>query len=317
MDKLSPIKQVATGIIRILGLNPGPFTLEGTNTYLFGEGERRLLVDTGDGEQPRYYELLKQCLGSSRIDRILLTHWHPDHIGGVNRLLDMPELVTTHCVVYKNKNPTTDNRDDVKANLAQAISQNRLYDISDKQTFDVDGIRLQAIYTPGHTDDHMSFVVGSSNAQVEVGKQLLVTGDLVLGRGTTIVYNLQEYMQSLHRTLHIRPAMLLPGHGPIISGSDGDTPNAVRIIEGYIAHRNMRERQIIDVLGSPPPDAPPMPRNGGWKLEEITSAVYTDITDPKIIIAAQHNTRLHLDKLLDDGMAKKAGDLWMLIDNLI
>ncbi|KAJ2820993.1 Beta-lactamase-like protein 2 [Coemansia erecta] len=317
MDKLSPIKQVATGIVRILGLNPGPFTLEGTNTYLFGEGERRLLVDTGDGEQPRYYELLKQCLGSSRIDRILLTHWHPDHIGGVNRLLDMPELVTTHCAVYKNKNPTTDNRDDVKANLAQAISQNRLYDISDKQTFDVDGIRLQATYTPGHTDDHMSFVVGSSNAQVEVGKQLLVTGDLVLGRGTTIVYNLQEYMQSLHRTLHIRPAMLLPGHGPIISGSDGDTPNAVRIIEGYIAHRNMRERQIIDVLGSPPPDAPPMPRKGGWKLEEITSAVYTDITDPKIIIAAQHNTRLHLDKLLDDGMAKKAGDLWMLIDNLI
>ncbi|KAJ2176817.1 hypothetical protein GGF45_003531, partial [Coemansia sp. RSA 551] len=169
------------------------------------------------------------------------------------------------------------------------------------QTFEVGDVRLQATYTPGHTDDHMAFIVTNNNADVAVDERLLVTGDLVLGRGTTIVYNLQQYMSSLDRVLGIRPTMLLPGHGPIISGSKDDTPNAVRVIEGYIAHRNMREQQIIAVLASSPPNAPPIPRNGGWRLEEVTSAVYTDITDPRIIIAAQNNTRLHLNKLLFEG----------------
>ncbi|KAJ1756237.1 hypothetical protein LPJ58_003843, partial [Coemansia sp. RSA 1591] len=169
------------------------------------------------------------------------------------------------------------------------------------QTFEVGDVRLQATYTPGHTDDHMAFIVTNNNADVAVDERLLVTGDLVLGRGTTIVYDLQQYMNSLDRVLGIRPTMLLPGHGPIISGSKDDTPNAVRVIEGYIAHRNMREQQIIAVLARSPPNAPPIPRNGGWRLEEVTSAVYTDITDPRIIIAAQNNTRLHLNKLLFEG----------------
>ncbi|KAJ1759271.1 Beta-lactamase-like protein 2 [Coemansia sp. RSA 1752] len=182
------------------------------------------------------------------------------------------------------------------------------------QTFEVGDVRLQATYTPGHTDDHMAFIVTNNNADVAVDERLLVTGDLVLGRGTTIVYDLQQYMNSLDRVLGIRPTMLLPGHGPIISGSKDDTPNAVRVIEGYIAHRNMREQQIIAVLARSPPNAPPIPRNGGWRLEEVTSAVYTDITDPRIIIAAQNNTRLHLNKLLFEGRVNTDGDLWMFVN---
>ncbi|PIA14238.1 Metallo-hydrolase/oxidoreductase [Coemansia reversa NRRL 1564] len=324
MDKFAPIQKIAKGIVRVLGMNPGPFTLEGTNTYLIGDGERRVLVDTGDGEHPEYFNLLKQCLGSNnRIDRILLTHWHPDHIGGVSRLLDMHDIVTRSCTVYKYQNEATDSVDPVRDMLALARERDQLRNISDLQVFEVDSLRLQAVFTPGHTEDHTSFTI-TTNSKPEEPTQdidcettlecLLLTGDLILGRGTTTVHELRLYMESLRRMLAMRPSMLLPGHGPIISGEEQGRYNAVRVIEEYIEHRNMRERQIVEVLArQPPAGKPPSPRNGGWLLEEVTSAVYTDIIDPKVMLAAQNNTLLHLGKLEQCGQVIKIQNLYHLI----
>ncbi|KAI9502456.1 beta-lactamase-like protein [Coemansia spiralis] len=303
--QLAPIERVSWNIVRVLGLNPGPFTLQGTNTYIIGNGQRRLLVDTGDGAQTEYFDLLRQCLGSSRIDRILLTHWHADHIGGVGRLLN------------------------VMAMLSEAQSKGCLRDITDGQEFKIDGdeLRLKAIFTPGHADDHMVFTIEGEEIKDQpngntVNGPLLITGDLILGQGTTIVYDLQLYMRSLGKVLELAPAALLPGHGPIISsGAVGGKSNAVCAIEWYIEHRKMRERQIIDVLSQTPTRA-----NGGWRLDEVASAIYTDITDPKIIVAAHHNTLLHLKKLLAGGIVKRLEDkdssgehteLWVLIGNKI
>ncbi|KAI8323717.1 Metallo-hydrolase/oxidoreductase [Martensiomyces pterosporus] len=338
MDKLAAVERVSKSIVRVLGLNPGPFTLQGTNTYIVGHGDRRVLIDTGDGAQPEYFSLLKKSLGSGRIDRIILTHWHADHIGGVSRLLDSADIVTPNCAVYKRKDATIDSQETVTRLLASAAKRGRLFDIADAQVFDVEGLRLRAVYTPGHTDDHMALTVDGE--QVGEGQQndmdagpLLLTGDLILGQGTTIVHSLQPYMASLERVLGIRPSALLPGHGPVISGrsrgSDGEErPNSIRVIEGYIEHRNMRERQILAVLGRPPPSSPP--RSRGWLVREITSEVYPDITDPKIVLAAQNNTRLHLHKLLAEGKAQRiasgggdgdgGGDdleLWVLVKQKI
>ncbi|KAI9471309.1 Beta-lactamase-like protein 2 [Coemansia sp. RSA 989] len=307
MNKPTQIQQIAKGVVCVLGLNPGPFTLEGTNTYLFGEGKQRLLVDTGDGKQPKYFDLLRQCLGSdSRISQILLTHWHADHIGGIDNLLAMNDIVTAECSVFKHQTPI--DGDDVSSQLSLAISQNQLHDIADRQVFTCENWNLQAVYTPGHTDDHMSFLVTGESKDEQ---RLLLTGDLVLGRGTTIVDKLTLYMDSLKRIQGIQPTMLLPGHGPVISGRTDGVYNAMRVIDGYIEHRNMRERQIIAVLKTPPPNKPPLPRNGDWKIEEITSVVYPDISDPQIIRAAQNNVRLHLEKLEAEGIVEHR-DLWRL-----
>ncbi|KAJ2162962.1 Beta-lactamase-like protein 2 [Coemansia sp. RSA 552] len=323
VDKAAvPVRRVANGIVRVLGLNPSPFTLDGTNTYLLGNGERRVLVDTGDGEQPGYLDLLKQCLGPrSRIDRILLTHWHADHIGGVERLLDTPEIATADCVVYKHHCAATDEQKGVAAALACA--QGRLLDIADSQVFDVDGaMHLQAVFTPGHTKDHMAFVARNNdgrpfeNEAGGVGGQLVLTGDMVLGRGTTVIQELGPYMDSLRRLLGLGPTALLPGHGPVITGSDGARTNAEAVIQGYLEHRQARENQIVETLGTEPPSHP---RNGRWwwRLEEITQAVYPDIKDPQLIRAAQNNARLHLEKLVDDGRVETTviqdARVWALI----
>ncbi|KAJ2785117.1 Beta-lactamase-like protein 2 [Coemansia javaensis] len=315
-DRAAPVVRVARGVTRVLGLNPGPFTLDGTNTYLLGEGERRLLVDTGDGAQPRYFELLRECLGGSgRIDRILLTHWHGDHIGGVRGLLAMPDLVAPGCTVHKRPAAAADGRDAVRAVLDPVRAQGRLRPIADAEAFDVPGgLRLEAAFTPGHAEDHTAFVLRLPGSE----QRLLLTGDLVLGRGSAVVEDLGPYMDSLRRALAIRPAALLPGHGPTVGGAGdaGDGGEAVRAIEGYIEHRNARERQIVAALARPPP------RAGGWRVDEVAAAVYPDITDPPLVLAARRNTLLHLRKLVRDGRAAErhtadCGDLYSLIESRI
>ncbi|KAJ1949703.1 Beta-lactamase-like protein 2 [Linderina macrospora] len=300
MDKLATVEQISKSILRVLALNPGPFTLQGTNTYVVGNGPRRTLIDTGDGAKPEYLALLRQSLGSSRIDQILLTHWHLDHIGGLSKMLSDSSLTTSDCRTFKNRSPTVDGQQSVTEALAVAVGNNRLFDIRDAQEFCLDGVKIKAVFTPGHTEDHMAFTVD------EGGGPMLVTGDLILGQGTTIVHDLAPYMDSLQRVLGIRPSALLPGHGPVIRG----TGDAVKVIEGYISHRNLRERQILAVL-----DRRTAGSRRAWSVAEITTEVYSDITDPNIILAAQNNVTLHLQKLLAEDRVVRVGvddSLWAL-----
>jgi len=88
MNFVPKISQISPRIIRILGCNPGPMTLQGTNTYLIGTGSKRILLDTGDGLVPEYIDLLSSVLTTNQItlEHIVLTHWHPDHVGGVDEI---------------------------------------------------------------------------------------------------------------------------------------------------------------------------------------------------------------------------------------
>ncbi|PIO77613.1 hypothetical protein TELCIR_00277 [Teladorsagia circumcincta] len=84
-DNLTPIDditQISPNVIRILGQNPGPFTLQGTNTYLVGSNEKMFLIDAGEPDNPRYIDRLREALGVATIEGIICTHWHHDHLGG-------------------------------------------------------------------------------------------------------------------------------------------------------------------------------------------------------------------------------------------
>lgn len=179
---------------------------------MVGQGPKRLLIDTGEGK-PEWLQSLKKVLSDEKasIDQAILTHWHPDHVGGVSDLLQF--LPKTN--IFKNQ--PSDEQSDIK----------------DGQVFTIEGATLRAFHCPGHTVDHMALILDEEDA--------MFTGDNVLGHGTAVFEDLSAYMDSLQRMQHQFSGRAYPGHGPVIE--DGKSK-----IQYYIKHRKEREEQILKVL---------------------------------------------------------------------
>ncbi len=260
----------STRVAVALGLNPGPFTGPGTNTYIIGSGRRRILLDTGQGV-PEYPAVLERCLGDhadgAALDRILLTHAHPDHIGGVEsvraRFGELPLW---------------------KMPLAEQDRGYRVHALADGDVIETEGAELLAIWTPGHARDHLCFYLKEERA--------LFTGDVVLGAGTTVIPrdgDLMDYMDSLRRLLDFDADVIYPAHGPAIKGANAK-------IREYIAHRELREQQILDALAA-----------GPATVTQIVRTIYTDV--PEFLHdAAGVSVEAHLRKLVREGAVVAAGD---------
>lgn len=244
-----------------LGQNPGPFTGPGTNSYLIGSGSRRILLDPGQGEE-RYLAVLEDALersGCDGIQEIVVTHAHPDHIGGVASVLRRFGPLK----VSKKPWPGEDERYGLEIDAIDHGARIHTEDAT-----------LRAIHTPGHAPDHLSFLIEEERG--------LISGDNILGIGTAVIPldtgDLADYMQSLERVLAESPTRIYPAHGPLIE----DGPAKIR---EYIEHRNDRERQILTAL-----DRGPMP------VKEIVSIVYAAY--PKVLhAAAGQSVTQHLMKL--------------------
>ncbi|KAI8939326.1 hypothetical protein NX059_003116 [Plenodomus lindquistii] len=229
---LPTIEKLSSRVIRVLGGNPSKFTLQGTNTYIVGQGPKRILIDTGEGK-PEWIASVKSVLEKEKIaiDTTLLTHWHHDHIQGV------PDLVShsPDIKVYKNE-PHDD-----------------WLDISDGQRFETEGATLRAFHSPGHTTDHMAFILEEEDA--------MFTADNVLGQGTAVFEDLASYMKSLDSMSKAFGGRAYPGHGPVIDNGPA------KILE-YIKHRKQREKQVLDVLAKD--------KEGGWTSMDIVKVIYKD-----------------------------------------
>ena len=243
---------------RVLGLNPGMMTGPGTNTYLVGRRDP-ILIDTGIGV-PEYVPLLDGYLrerGWRAPSRVVLTHRHKDHLGGVKDLhARFPGLPVGKRI----------HRDD---ELPDNIS-----DIHDGDVIEGDGVTLVAVYTPGHASDHLCYYMPEEKA--------LFTGDVVLSGSTSVIPagdgDLLDYMNSLKRLQSLDVRRIYSAHGPVIEDGPG------RLAE-YIAHRSMREQQILDALG-----------NGLDTIPAMVKKIYADVPEKLHAMAAQ-SVESHLKKL--------------------
>jgi len=256
-------------VVVALGQNPGAFTGPGTNTYLVGTGSRRILLDTGQGVDA-YLPVLEQALelaGCEGLQEIVLTHGHPDHIGGLAQVQERLGPVPVR------KRPWPDNDHHFAAEISE---------LDHGATVETEGATLRAIHTPGHAPDHLCFWLEEERA--------VFSGDNVLGIGTTVIPaqsgDLGHYMDSLERLLAEEPARIYPAHGPCIE--DGSAK-----LREYIDHRRERDRQILAAM-----------RRGAERVKAIVEIVYAAYP-VQLHAAAGQSVTSHLLKLEREGQVAR------------
>ncbi len=230
----------------VLAPNAGPMTLDGTNTWVLREpgAARSVVVDPG----PLHEEHLRSVLQrAGPVEVVLLTHGHADHSEGAVRFAEL-----AGCGVR----------------ALDAAHRLGAEGLAEGDRVDVGGLLVEVVATPGHTADSLSFLVPAESA--------VLTGDTVLGRGTTVVAHpdgqLGAYLGSLRRlrALAVTEELgrVLPGHGPVL-----DDP--VVVIEGYLAHRAERLDQVRDAVAA-----------GALTPGDVVERVYADV-DPVLWPAAE------------------------------
>ncbi|MDT4894071.1 MAG: hypothetical protein QOE97_3106 [Pseudonocardiales bacterium] len=248
-------RQVTPSAAVVLASNPTPMTLDGTNTWLLrapGDGSA-IVVDPGPDDEAHLAAVLN---AAGRVAAVLLTHGHPDHSDGARRLHELTGAP-------------------VRAlDPAQRLGGEGLVE---GDVVAAAGIEVRVWATPGHTADSLSFLLEPFDG----GAAAVLTGDTILGRGTTVVAypdgELGSYLESLRRLRELGDATVLPGHGP-------ELPRAAEAAAFYLAHRQERLDQVraaLEVLGA------------GASPREIVENVYADV-DPVLWWAAELSVRAQL-----------------------
>ncbi|KAI0355048.1 Metallo-hydrolase/oxidoreductase [Trametes cingulata] len=333
LEALPAITRLSKTVTRILGQNPGKFQLQGTNTYLVGERNPYVLIDTGEGKE-EYIPYLKQALLESPnhdvkqpyVSDIILTHRHHDHTNGLpsvlallRRLWDAEHLSPTPSYrpprIHKIPLPSPDARlqsviDSLETGSFLPDSSGApVHNLADGDTLPVvagpegQTSSLQVIHTPGHTPDSLCIYYPEDRA--------LFTGDTVLGHGTTVFEDLRTYMASLRKMIDFAKGAdgtqkyntVYPGHGPVAA-------EGLAKVSMYLRHREEREAQIVNVLRLPSPAG----ADGAWTTEALVENIYAKY--PRELWGpAAHSVELHLKKLEADGKVDKTDQGWVLLNH--
>jgi glyoxylase-like metal-dependent hydrolase (beta-lactamase superfamily II) len=252
-------------------------TGSGNHTYLLvADQSPAVLIDAGVGE-PRHLEELRVALETHRaqLRDVLVTHGHPDHASGAAAIA----RAHPHARFFKCPWPEEDQRYPIEW---RPVHDNDRIAIGDQS--------LVALHTPGHSPDHLTFWHEDSRTAF--------TGDLVVQGSSVMIHasrggDLGQYLQSLERLLALSPVHLWPAHGPDVS-----QPRA--LLNDYIAHRRMRENQVVAALAG-----------GRDSVPAIVESIYDGLS-PALVPAAAENVQAHLEKLRREGRAIEQGGRWTI-----
>lgn len=266
------VDQVSPLIRRVTANNPGGFTFKGTGTYIIGQG-KVAVIDPGPLDEAHIAALLKAVEGET-VTHILITHCHMDHSPAA-----APFKAATGAKTYAygpHGSGKAQDAVEVEAGADRAFVPD--VEIRHGDVIEGDGWTIECVFTPGHTSNHMCFALREEKA--------LFSGDHVMGWSTTVVSppdgDMETYMASLDLLLTRDDEIYWPTHGPAIT-------EPKPFVQAYMAHRDDRERQIIEQI-----------RQGRATIPEMVPVMYAAV-DPRLHAPAARSVLAHLVRMVDDG----------------
>ena len=278
----SQVYQVPTRripVTRILCPNPGMMTGPGTNSYLIGS-KRRVLLDPGPDIAAHRQRILS-LLGDDVLDSVLVTHTHGDHSPGALAF----QQVTGARLIGCQPSPESQHQDETFVADLEPI---------DEQMLEIDDVRIQAIYTPGHVGNHVCWYLPD--------EALLFTGDHILEGTTPVILppdgDMAAYLGALRRIQGMQCDRLAPGHGQMIEQPD-------QVIQHVIDHRLAREEKIFNALQA---------SGEALTVEALVRRVYQDVS-PSLWPWAAKTLLAHLIKLAAEQRIShdKKNDEWKAV----
>ncbi len=244
----------------------------GSTNYFVGDpSEEMILIETGQHDRSWTQQILDfyDGLGKPKITCIAITHGHADHYGGVDKVFDVMQApVRCHPKLVKT--------------LETLVPKDQIVPIRSREVLRTGGgAALRAIFTPGHSVDHVCFHYSA--------ERVLFTGDTVLGSSSATVSDLHAYMKSLQLLTKFRHDVICPSHGAVVPA-----PRGRRLVQWYINHRNQREEEVLSSL-----------EKGISKVDEMVKDIYPKNLKKGLRQGAARNVQTHLDKLMKEGRVEQ------------
>ena len=272
---------IGGNVVRVTAPNPSPFTFQGTNSFVVGE-KSVAVIDPGPDNEDHLSALVK-AIGGREVTHILVTHTHVDHSPLARRLAK----ITGAPMLGEGPHRPARELHSGEVNVLDASGDTDFIPDRAMKHGDVvegDGWALEAVFTPGHTANHMCFALKDSN--------IMFSGDHVMAWSTSIVAppdgSMTDYMASLETLLARPETTYLPGHG-------GTLTKAKEFVRALRTHRKMRETAILSRV-----------RAGDRTIADIVKAIYRD-TDPRLHGAAALSVLAHIEDLIAAGQITSIG----------
>jgi glyoxylase-like metal-dependent hydrolase (beta-lactamase superfamily II) len=273
------VEMVHPLVRRVLAHNPSPFTHTGTQTHIVGHGDVAV-IDPGPDIAEHVANILKATEGE-RIVAIVCTHTHRDHSPAAKPLAEATGAPVMGCAPIM----ATDGSG-LEAGFDHSYAPDRI--MVEGDTVSGPAWTLEAVFTPGHTSNHLCFALPEAKA--------LFSGDHVMGWSTSVVIppdgDMGAYMTSLEKLMPREDAIYFPAHGDPVT-------KPKQLLRGMLGHRKQREAQILRTL-----------EKAGASIPELVAQMYIGL-DPRLEKAAGLNILAHLIDLDRRGLVMSEGERWM------